>query len=616
MRKKKLLFIYIDGFRGFCKKEFNFCADIRFHYDEVNNILLLNQDDNVKSLPNEFWASNISDVNLLIGNNGSGKTRAIKTICQWICQLSVGMYPLEKGIFVFQEKNDLKYISFYQKKKMEIICEISGMDLLPEDCLIDFFHDLKLVYFSNTMTGLDTDDYDILLNYAMPNRIDEANSYGPIADRDIIVKYRQHEFDRQYNLFKYRSQKFDLIEQNENVFPKYIQMEVFELKFSMIGSLLEDEDSAIEKDLSDLWDTNFKRYINNISDEKFLILELLRNLLIGVICNLIKWERKNEVSTDKKIVIEELKKILFFKWSRKEPKIKAGCEWLREFLKDILIDCRIHYSKNRYGNDFNKFWGERIVENINEFIDMASEQFYLERANLFEIFEMNHESLKAASNIWQISTDDKTSELFRKFWEIYSKISFCMNNVFLYWNASSGQQNWMSLFSVLCDASLKEQNICLFLDEPDNTFHPEWERHLLNWIIKSCEINRSVKNIQIFIATHSPIMLSDVPGISVSYLSDRISNLDTETFGQNLYVLFNQSLCLQKGVLGVFASNKIIDILKEIRDLEKSLFNKKNMDDSQHRIEECEKVIEIVAEPVFKNQMQLYLAKCKELVER
>ena len=111
-------------------------------------------------------------------------------------------------------------------------------------------------------------------------------------------------------------------------------------------------------------------------------------------------------------------------------------------------------------------------------------------------------------------------------------------------------------------------------------------------------------------------MLSDVPGISVSYLSDRISNLDTETFGQNLYVLFNQSLCLQKGVLGVFASNKIIDILKEIRDLEKSLFNKKNMDDSQHRIEECEKVIEIVAEPVFKTQMQLYLAKCKELVER
>ncbi len=52
-------------------------------------------------------------------------------------------------------------------------------------------------------------------------------------------------------------------------------------------------------------------------------------------------------------------------------------------------------------------------------------------------------------------------------------------------------------------------NVFLYLDEADLSLHPRWQQRYVSWILKfvtSYFINCSV---QILIATHSPIMLSD-----------------------------------------------------------------------------------------------------------
>lgn len=620
MNKKKLLYMYIDEFRGFQKREFNFSTDMNFHLDEVDNNLVLKQDKSVMTLPEGFWGSYISEVNILLGSNGSGKTRVIKTICQWMCQLSEGNYPQEKGVLIFQEKDNLYYAAFYQEHSLDISISIPEMKLLSTDSLKSYCSDLKLVYFSNTMTGLDSEQCDILSDYSMPHRIEESNEFGFSMDGDIIAKYRQYEFNKQYAfLGQYNSGENDLGKNDTGAIPKYIQIEIHSLSFDRIGSLLPEKHKKIFEDLSEIWENHFGRYTRDNVSERTLYIEIFKSLFIGVLCKMIKWEYKYVVD-GKKIVINVLKGL---KWGVNDNlDIKTSSEWIIQLLKDLFKDCREKLSDSNKQN-FEKYWGEengKIEKNIFAFIDMIVVQFESNKTTFFSISDLVHESLDKEVKIWQISTAIKEMGVFQEFWEVYEKIAFCMENVFFYWNASSGQQNWMNLFSLLCDNSLDNKNVWFFLDEPNNTFHPEWERNLLNWIIKSCERNQKDKdiqkgkNIQIFIATHSPIMLSDVPGASVSYLSREDNSLHPNTFGQNLYVLFNDALCLKKGVMGAFASNKILDVLKEMKDLEQNMHDG-NTVNSSYQIEACEKVIDLVAEPLFKNQMQEYLTRCKRLIE-
>jgi len=111
-----------------------------------------------------------------------------------------------------------------------------------------------------------------------------------------------------------------------------------------------------------------------------------------------------------------------------------------------------------------------------------------------------------------------------------------------------------------------------------------------------------------------------VPGICVSYLTEKSveesreknRNIQPETFGQNIYYLFNNSLCLQKGVMGAFASNKIIEALNKLKNLEKKLYYEKKVLDFPDQISYLEKMIDLIAEPLFKSQMKAYLAKCNK----
>ena len=50
-------------------------------------------------------------------------------------------------------------------------------------------------------------------------------------------------------------------------------------------------------------------------------------------------------------------------------------------------------------------------------------------------------------------------------------------------------------------------------DEPEGTFHPEWARKYVYYLVKFLDLVNESKDLtfQIIIATHSPFIVSDIP---------------------------------------------------------------------------------------------------------
>ncbi len=146
---------------------------------------------------------------------------------------------------------------------------------------------------------------------------------------------------------------------------------------------------------------------------------------------------------------------------------------------------------------------------------------------------------------------------------------------------SSGEMSYLTLFARLhrlinegVDSrhgvvTLKK-DILLFLDEAETALHPEWQRQFIAAVIRYVELRLPKYRVQIIIATHSPMLLSDIPigncmflkkgksGTIVVDISVDAARLGCEnTFAANVFDLYYLPFFMDKGTIGRFASDKI-----------------------------------------------------------
>ncbi|MDP1802982.1 MAG: hypothetical protein Q8L81_16590 [Bacteroidota bacterium] len=142
---------------------------------------------------------------------------------------------------------------------------------------------------------------------------------------------------------------------------------------------------------------------------------------------------------------------------------------------------------------------------------------------------------------------------------------------------SSGETTLLSTFGRLLTMDLQNlpSNLLLMIDEADLTLHPHWQKKYINslmvflndilpkvWFQK---FNKSDTHIQLIITTHSPILLSDVIENSVLYLNSPNKPIHS-TFSQNIHELFNNEFILETGIIGDYAQSKINEIITEIQE--------------------------------------------------
>ena len=223
-------------------------------------------------------------------------------------------------------------------------------------------------------------------------------------------------------------------------------------------------------------------------------------------------------------------------------------------------------------------------------------------------------------DVGNIISDSQMQQILISFLELYQQVSEPYEFLTFSSGMSSGEKNFLrmltqfrfmldspaadakgatenclrSLFPVTREEA--EECVCdtlfLFLDEVDLTYHPEWQRVLISKLTavlprmfrdpydKNSKYKFGCKDIQVILATHSPLMLGDFPKASVNYLKTNAQDLTEvddnpppSTFGENLYTILRDGFFM-KDTVGEFAKKKITAAVKwchAVREAEEEL---------------------------------------------
>lgn len=153
----------------------------------------------------------------------------------------------------------------------------------------------------------------------------------------------------------------------------------------------------------------------------------------------------------------------------------------------------------------------------------------------------------------------------------------------------------------------KIDNIILLLDEPENSFHPEWQRLFLDNLIHFLTNALSYYRFQIIIASHSPILVSDLPKNNIIFLDKHTNGncivvdsiTQDNTFGANIQTLYRNSFFLDGLPIGEFSKRKINKLFDELehRDTRSTTWQE----------------IQLIGEPLLRDQLIKLYKQIKDL---
>ena len=149
------------------------------------------------------------------------------------------------------------------------------------------------------------------------------------------------------------------------------------------------------------------------------------------------------------------------------------------------------------------------------------------------------------------------------------------------------------------DSAKKYDSINLILEEIELYFHPEYQRLIIQHLIKQihgAELKK-IKNINITFVTHSPFVLSDIPKCNVLFLKDGLPDyqMQENTFGANIHSLLKNGFFLPNLPIGEFAYQKINELFRQLNGYDYSR--------SRENIANLERLIAIIGEPYLREQL-------------
>ena len=144
----------------------------------------------------------------------------------------------------------------------------------------------------------------------------------------------------------------------------------------------------------------------------------------------------------------------------------------------------------------------------------------------------------------------------------------------------------------------KYSAVNLVFDEVEICFHPEYQRNFVKRILDlldSLEYNHYYINV--FLITHSPFILSDIPASNVLFLENGTQDVskdkDTLTFAQNIGEMMYDSFFMEK-TIGDFAEAKLKELIKR----------KQGKDSKIKTDEEAKRILDLIGDPVIRSLIE------------
>ena len=298
-------------------------------------------------------------------------------------------------------------------------------------------------------------------------------------------------------------------------------------------------------------------------------------------------------------------------------------EWSIDGVNRMLKVMREYFNDDAIDNIYQDYQGElnRILERFFSCMPGGLEAY----SDVITAYINIARRVKTSAMVSYITGEGvvirlgKDSTILQKLYEEYLTATCRINDFLLFeWDMSTGEAAFMDLYAKIYavkDEMMRvnkfnnvndaNKGMLFMFDEIDLYLHPEWQQKCLKQLmdyILHCFPNR---DIQIILATHSPIFLSDIPGEHVIYCKNGKfeKNTQIKSFGENIYRLYQNSFFLNKnnsiGVLGDFSNECIkrwMDFLRNALDSDDV-----KTDEKVDKLHWIRKLSKSIGEPLIRN---------------
>lgn len=571
----KLLYIYMDDVGPLGSRGFNLDSDWTFSYDRrvdyqigVSYHPVLGSD--FFKLPNN--EARIDSASVIVGKNGAGKTSIAASISDVYANLNIirmykyrgkykrycavveidGKILLCRNYPVQLKREDVEKLPEEIKAKFDAGCfDAFAKIAYPELC--DY---AKCLYYSPMITS-----EKVVVAHEGGDFIDASATYA--ATQGSWESYRDAERIDVINfLAKYKGQIADAGLMSDVSSPKQVVISgprhSVVINSALVSSDVDDRLLRVMKfcEASDGW----------------------ARAIVTTVSKLIKWEKMVPQKKD------HGKKVCH----------RFGLRYLECFIKMyqdlgwVIKDLESEYLTHDFRDpeqQYQAYWnccnallqiGKEIsdsddVDLLLELDDDFDHKKYVKGIELLlSVIELLRDRKNGIANGGvACSINDKTVSLLAT---IISKageigigdaLRFCFNPAL-----SSGEMSYLSMFARLDKKLPVSGNQLIFLDEIETTLHPQLQTEIVERVIKFLSFSRPELQCHVIFATHSPMLLSDIPRGNAVLLDEEADNINWQdnTFGANIFDLYRRPFALKRGTLGSFALSKLQQVVHDLEN--------------------------------------------------
>ncbi|MFH7014680.1 AAA family ATPase [Flavobacterium sp. FlaQc-47] len=542
----KLCYIWIEDYKGFINQGFNFDTEYRYFYSATGN--KITRAKNRRHISN-FFGEGITEITGIIGKNASGKTNILELI-QYI---SDGANTIINRSFLAVYSDSGRMLIYNYK-----INQLSSEFLSEIRDYPGRITDTASVFFSNVFDGRRHNFGKRIINISTNDMLN--SQFG-----ENINKNYQKTIQQQILFIK--SPQFSLLEQAEtdvggsqNLKPSKVvltspiwanitnRVRTFEEKFRREFEYqipLRDFVQSFRKKITDNKSSNSLKYFT-----AFLVyIDFILNRDILKYSDQGKYKNKNDYLK----ILEQI-----FKVASADPRID---ETFRFITSEFTLIIDEHY---------NVFETVKFLRDLRDFEieDQSSDEF--------------KQDIGTYSNRRiQFNLDYTSSIGFFLSGYLEAVTNQSLSYSVEWAGISSGHKAYINLFSNFYSAieRIKEPNVLICIDEGDLYFHPKWQTEFLFKLIKILP-KLLKKNCQLFLTTHSPFLVSDLPKNNLLFVNKNVEGnllvlsnelIEGETFGGNIGELYLDAFFMQGSLISHFAASKIQELVIKVRSDKDSL---------------------------------------------
>ncbi|MBQ6944583.1 MAG: AAA family ATPase [Ruminococcus sp.] len=598
--KRVLQYIWIEKYGCIEKKEYNFTNRVKLHFKHESGKFNIEKNNNYYK---DFFGKNI-ELSCIVGRNGSGKT----SLLEYLMHIMDGQVILNNCIIAFFDNDSL--IVYHTGIIKDFNGEYKEFSKNEEGkYVIDNVIASDIVYYTYAFNfGQFNRQYMNVQNYSPAYLFKENselfdNKKGDVVRLTDLNKAHNNVIHNQLD-FVYKDKAFWKVFgiRKPNKIDVYIQNSRTNALLDFIDKYNENKKEAINQierfsklgiDDSEVYKSYFEECTK--IESEFDIDGLCRNFFdfksdncLEIVVNNIAVELMNSF-------IEEINQTDPFFWNTMSSD-SASFGFFR-YLHSVYL--RRDQNDKRYVSlkqVYNFFKGVKNSSFCSRYLypipPKADEEKWrmlnIEKYKnfskyLLEFFEGSKQYIACNSNNhFSISFDIHNVDIIAnpiRFYEEYFYISKVFNFLSFSYGLSSGEMALLNILSSIYKSISKRinpykiknesKNFIIMIDEADMLLHPEWQRKIIKALVDFLKQFSDRFTIQLLIATHSPIMLSDIPRQNVLYLESdfNVSEINQpETFGSNIFKLYNNAFFMDKGAIGAFAKEKLEILLKDILD--------------------------------------------------